>query len=110
MNTTFGPSSAIPLPGVTTSPTVRVLCGTVVAANGKMLYVDFSGIVVPLDAKRLIFRQNIGPGQEIRASFEIQDHTRNVAQRIWDAGPNPPADDLAVPAMQDFADREGATH
>jgi hypothetical protein len=56
----------------------RVLSGRVIEQQGQTLYVEHDGVVVPLDLSALRITQQPRPGQEIVATYSVND-TRNVA-------------------------------
>jgi hypothetical protein len=72
----------------------RELSGTVVKADGKTLYLEHMGAVVPLkideetqfSGEGVKGSRDLSEGQEVRASFTVEDETTNVAQRITVAG------------------------
>jgi hypothetical protein len=71
----------------------KELTGKVVKADNKMVWVDHMGAVVPLSVDKstqftdpnLKRARDLQPGQEIRASFEVQE-TKNVAKSISMSG------------------------
>ncbi|WP_224240509.1 hypothetical protein [Hyalangium gracile] len=56
----------------------RLLSGRVIDLKGRTLYVDREGVVVPLDLSALRITRTPQPGQEIIASYTV-DQTRNLA-------------------------------
>lgn len=56
----------------------RMLSGRVIEQNGSTLYVERGGVVVPLDLSALRITKQPKVGQEIVATFTV-DQTRNVA-------------------------------
>ena len=56
----------------------RLLSGRVLEKKGDTLYVEREGVVVPLDLSALRITQEPKPGQEIVATYSV-DQTRNVA-------------------------------
>lgn len=71
----------------------KELTGKVVKADNKMVWVDHMGAVVPLSVDKstqftdpnLKRARDLQPGQEIRASYEVQE-TKNVARSISMSG------------------------
>lgn len=59
----------------------RLLSGRVVEMDGRTLYVAREGMVVPLDLSALRITQQPKVGQEIVATFVVDD-TRNVAMSL----------------------------
>lgn len=59
----------------------RMLSGRVVEKKGDTLYVEREGVVVPLDLSELRIKKEPKPGQEIVATYAV-DETRNIAQSL----------------------------
>lgn len=56
----------------------RVLSGRVVELQGRTLYVERNGVVVPLEMRALRITKPPQPGQHIIAEYQV-DRTQNVA-------------------------------
>lgn len=59
----------------------RMLSGRVLEKKGDTLYVEREGVVVPLDLSELRIKKEPKPGQEIVATYAV-DETRNIAQSL----------------------------
>jgi membrane protein implicated in regulation of membrane protease activity len=59
----------------------RTLSGRVVELKGRTLYVEREGVVVPLDLSALRVNKEPKPGQEIIATYAV-DQTSNIARSL----------------------------
>lgn len=65
--------------------------GKVVRADASTVWIDHMGAVIPLkidantrfESAGIAHRKDLKEGQEIRASFRVQDKVTNVADSIW---------------------------
>ncbi|MBI3182228.1 MAG: hypothetical protein HYZ28_08800 [Myxococcales bacterium] len=62
----------------------RVIGGRVVEVRRKQVFLKTAeGPIVPLDTRELSFRRRIREGEEVRASFQVEEGTVNMATAIW---------------------------
>ncbi len=77
----------------------RELSGTVVKTDATTLYLEHMGAIVPLkidektrfSGEGVKSSRDLTEGQEVRASFTVEDETTNVASRVAVASGAPPA-------------------
>ncbi|MBJ6760735.1 hypothetical protein JGU66_08160 [Myxococcaceae bacterium JPH2] len=88
----FGPTSGAGIHSRPIHPDearMKRISGRVVDQHGQTLYVDREGVVVPLDLSALQMKKQPDKGQEVVATYQVENKTDNVALSLAGEVPQP---------------------